>query len=104
MQCPGCGRVHAQPQADLPVTALPDLGAVAIGWLQQVGIENLGELAALGAAAAYLRVEALGVAPDINLLYALEGAVSGAHWLEVKRESKAALLQALEAARTGVPA
>jgi DNA transformation protein len=104
MQCPGCGRVHAQPQADLPVTALPDLGEVAAGWLQQAGIRTLGGLAALGAAEAYLRLEALDVVPHLNLLYALEGAISGTHWLEVKRHSQVALLQALETARTGVGA
>ena len=104
MQCPGCGRVHVQLQADLPVTALPDLDATTANWLQQAGIRNLGELAALGAPVAYLRVEALGVAPGINLLYALEGAISGSHWLQVKRQSKDALLRALDQAKTGAHA
>ena len=101
MQCPGCGGVHVQPHADLPIAQLPDLGAAGIGWLEQIGIRKLGELSALGAVAAYLRIEALGVAPGINLLYALEGAIAGHHWLEIKRHSKDTLLQALDAARTG---
>ena len=90
-----------QPHADLPVAQLPDLGAAGIGWLEQIGIRKLGELSAMGAIAAYLRIEALGAAPGINLLYALEGALTGHHWLEVKRHSKETLLQALHAARTG---
>ena len=90
-----------QPHADLPIVQLPDLGAAGIGWLEQIGIRKLGELSAMGAIAAYLRIEALGAAPGINLLYALEGALTGHHWLEVKRHSKETLLQALDAARTG---
>ena len=104
MQCPGCGGVHVQPHADLPIAQLPDLGAAGIGWLEQIGIRKLGELSALGAPVAYLRVEALGVAPGINLLYALEGAISGSHWLQVKRQSKDALLRALDQAKTGAHA
>ena len=90
-----------QSHADLPIAQLPDLGAAGIGWLEQIGIRKLGELSAMGAIAAYLRIEALGAAPGINLLYALEGALTGHHWLEVKRHSKDTLLQALDAARTG---
>ena len=90
-----------QPHADLPIVQLPDFGAAGIGWLEQIGIRKLGELSAMGAIAAYLRIEALDAAPGINLLYALEGALTGHHWLEVKRHSKETLLQALDAARTG---
>jgi DNA transformation protein len=99
VQCPGCGVVHVQPHAEAEVGQLQNIGEVSAAWLRDAGIHTSGELAAIGAAQAYLRVEALGVKPSLNLLYALEGAISGTHWLETKRHSKAALLLALETAR-----
>ena len=100
--CPGCGVAHLQPSADDGVEKLHGLGPASADWLKQAGIVTVGQLAALGAATAYLRVEALGVKPSLNLLYALEGALTATHWLEVKRHSKTALLLALSAAKESV--
>ena len=99
MACPGCGAVHAQPHADMSLAELPHLGADSVTWLKTAGITLVADLVELGAVGAYRRVEALGHEPSLNLLYALEAAISGEHWLEVKRLHKDSLLTALADAR-----
>ncbi|MGZ8253114.1 MAG: TfoX/Sxy family protein [Methylophilaceae bacterium] len=100
--CPGCGVAHAQPSGDAGIEQLHNLGPTSTAWMKQAGINTVAELSALGAVAAFLQVEALGIKPSLNLLYALEGAITGKHWLEVKRHSKTALLITLDAAREPV--
>jgi DNA transformation protein len=97
MQCPGCGATHVHTHADAGIEQLFD--ATSAGWLEQAGIPTLAHLSAIGAIDTYLRVEALGVKPGLNLLYALDGAIRGEHWLEAKRLRKTELLLALSAAR-----
>jgi DNA transformation protein len=99
MGCPACGLEHGLPPPDTPLAELPNLGKVSAGWLQQAGLHTLADLQAMGAVRAWRLVEALGVKPGLNLLYALEGALHGSHWLEVKRRQKAELLTQLEASR-----
>lgn len=65
----------------------------------QAGITSFAELKKMGAVQAYLRVQKLGVNPSLNLLYALEGAIRGSHWLEVKRQDKIELLAMLDSVR-----
>lgn len=96
MTCPACGQVHALLAADTPVAELQNLGKVSAGWLERAGMHTLADLQAMGAIKAYLLVQALGVNPSLNLLYALEGALHGSHWLQVKRERKIALLLELD--------
>jgi DNA transformation protein len=64
--------------------------------LRAAGIANLEQLKALGSVAAYARVKATGANASLNLLWALEGAVSGLHWRVVAREHRTSLLLALE--------
>lgn len=97
MTCPACGLVHALPAADTPLVELPNLGEVSATWLSRTGINTLADLQAFGSVRAYMMVQALGVNPSLNLLYALEAALHGSHWLEVKREQKTALLSQLAA-------
>lgn len=99
MRCPGCGAAHVHPHDGSAIEELPNLGPVSAEWLRQVGIATLAELVALGAVGAYLRVQELGVKPSLNLLYALEGAIRGSHWLEVKRDSKTELLAMLDSVK-----
>lgn len=96
MACPACGLVHALPAPNTPVDELQNLGEMNASWLQRAGINTLADLQAMGAIKAYLLVQALGVKPGLNLLYALEGALHGNHWLQVKRERKTALLLELD--------
>lgn len=99
MKCPGCGAVHTGPHNEDDVAQLPNLGAPSAEWLKQAGITTFAELKKMGAVQTYLRVQKLGVKPSLNLLYALEGAIRGSHWLEVKRQDKTELLAMLDSVR-----
>lgn len=82
---------HAKP--------IPGIGPKSREMLLAAGITSLAELRALGSVRAYLSVERAGGRPSLNLLWALEGAVSGLPWQQVAREHRTSLLLALDAAR-----
>jgi DNA transformation protein len=65
--------------------------------LHAAGIHSLDELRQLGAVAAYVRVKHSQSAASLNLLWALEAALTGQHWQAVAREHRTSLLLALEA-------
>ena len=64
--------------------------------LAVVHIHTADDLRQLGAVKAYARVQAAGLRPSLNLLWALEGALSGLPWQTVAREHRTSLLLALE--------
>ncbi len=64
-----------------------------------VGITDPEQLARRGAVEAYLDVEASGYKPGLNLLYAMEGAITGRHWQVVRHEAGGELILRLEMAR-----
>lgn len=83
-----------------------NLGPKSAAMLAAVGIESLEQLKALGSVQAYLRVQAHarnagGMKPSLNLLWALEGAITGEPWQTVAREHRVSLLWALEVAQGG---
>lgn len=78
------------------LAALPNLGVRSASMLDAAGIHSEAELRALGAVAAYARVKRSGARPGLNLLWALEGALSGIPWQIVAREHRTSLLLALE--------
>ena len=63
--------------APLPLTDLPNLGPKSQQMLQLAGIQSVQDLRRLGAVRAYLQVQACGAPASLNLLWALEGAISG---------------------------
>ena len=76
---------------------LLNIGGKSAAWLRQVGIRTWDDAAALGPVESFLRVKRAGFRPSLNLLYALEGALSGCHWQQVdpaRRAELAALAQA----------
>ncbi len=82
----------------LVVKAL-NLGPKSSAWLESAGITQLEDLQNRGAIEAFLDVEALGFKPSLNLLYALEGAISGRHWQQVRKDEGGELVLRLEMAR-----
>jgi DNA transformation protein len=78
------------------IADLPNLGMKSQEMLAQAGIHTVAELRALGPVAAYRRVRQAGLRPSLNLLWALEGALSGQPWQRVARERRTSLLLALE--------
>jgi DNA transformation protein len=64
--------------------------------LAAAGIHSAEQLRALGAVAAFARVRRTDPRASLNLLWALEGALTGLPWQTVAREHRTSLLLALE--------
>lgn len=103
---------HAGRGAAKGLDALSGIGPKSRAMLHAAGIDTLAALRDLGAVRAYVRVKALGGNASLNLLWALEAALSGLDWREVARGHRTSLLLALEeiecadraaAARTRAP-
>lgn len=91
------GRVVPPQRASL--MELPNLGPRSVDALAAVRITSLFRLRHLGAVRAFLRVRARQPNVSLNLLWALEGALTGRRWQEVARTDRASLLMALEDAQ-----
>jgi DNA transformation protein len=75
---------------------LPNLGPKSIAMLGRAGIDSLSELRRLGAVAAFSKVKGSGANASLNLLWSLEGALTGLAWQVVAKEHRTSLLLALE--------
>lgn len=73
-----------------------NLGPKSAEFLRSAGITSLEQLERLGSVEAYSLVKQVEPSASLNLLWALEGAVSGLHWREVAKEHRTSLLLALE--------
>lgn len=82
---------------------LRNVGPKSAAWLRQVGVRTQGDLEALGAVAAFIKVKRAGFRPSLNLLYALEGALLGCHWQQVPEDRRGVLLTEAEAASATLP-
>lgn len=81
------------PQNDLPVKMLRNLGPASAMMLAEAGIRTIGELRAIGAAKAYVRVRALRTrGASVNLLWSMAAGLDGRGWQEVSAEEKESLL------------
>jgi DNA transformation protein len=78
------------------IADLPNLGPSSEAALRTAGIASLEELRRLGAIAAYARAKRAGAPVSLNLLWALEGALTDLPWQIVAREHRTSLLLALE--------
>ena len=75
---------------------LANLGPKSAQFLQRAGIKSFEQLKELGSVRAYSMVKHIEPSASLNLLWALEGAISGLHWREVAKEHRTSLLLALE--------
>lgn len=78
------------------LSLLPNLGPKSARMLQTAGIKTLGDLRALGSVAAYAKAKRAGQSVSLNLLWALEGALTGERWQDVARKHRTSLLLALD--------
>ena len=78
------------------LAAWPNLGPKSAAALKAAGIDSIETLRALGSVPAYARVRGVWPAASLNLLWALEGTLTGLRWQEVAREHRTSLLLALE--------
>ena len=75
---------------------LRNLGPRSAEMLAQAGIVSEQRLRTLGSVAAFLAVKRAGCLPSINLLWALDGALSDRDWKVVARQDRLTLLTQLE--------
>lgn len=78
------------------IAELPNLGPKSEAMLHRAGIKTESQLRALGAVRAFVKVRENGASPSLNLLWALEGALTNRPWQTVAREDRLALLLELE--------
>jgi hypothetical protein len=78
------------------ISDLPNLGTKSQQMLQQAGIKTVEQLRELGAVRAYIQVKQSGANASLNLLWAMEGALTGRHWREVAHNDRLRLLLELE--------
>ncbi len=83
----------AEPQS---IADLPSLGPKSQAMLAGAGITSIARLRQLGSVRAYAMVKVANPNASLNLLWALESALSGEPWQEVARVHRASLLLALE--------
>ncbi|EIL98352.1 TfoX/Sxy family protein [Rhodanobacter thiooxydans] len=86
----------------MTLSDLPNLGPKSELMLLSAGIDSLEQPRALGSVRAYARVKRAGGRPGLNLLWALEGALSGMPWQVVAQEHRTSLLLALDASKREV--
>ena len=79
-----------------PISELPNLGPKSRAALAAAGITTVAQLRRLGSVAAYAKAKQAGANVSLNLLWALEGALTGLPWQVVARERRTSLLLALE--------
>lgn len=78
------------------LSKLRNLGGRSQDMLAAAGITTASQLRAKGAAAAFMAVKRAGCTPSLNLLWAIEGALTDRDWKEVAREDRLSLLTQLE--------
>ena len=75
---------------------LPGLGSKSQAMLAGAGIKTVAQLKRLGSVRAYAKVKATSTNASLNLLWAMEGALTGLPWQVVAKEHRLSLLLALE--------
>lgn len=84
-----------------PIDSGLNLGPKSRHLLSRIDIHTMGELQSIGSVEAYLRCLDQGEPLSLNLLWALEGALTSQPWQAIARERRQELLAALEIAKTG---
>ncbi|MBY0270647.1 MAG: TfoX/Sxy family protein [Burkholderiales bacterium] len=82
-------------------TKLANLGPKSEAMLRRAGITTEEQLRSLGAARAYVMVKRCGVGASLNLLWALEGALTRRSWQAVAKTERLDLLLQVEALMAG---
>lgn len=75
---------------------MKNIGPASAKWLAAVGIHTVDDLSALGVINAYTLVRAHGYNANLNLLWALQGAVMDIHWARIPAHIKLELRQRLK--------
>jgi DNA transformation protein len=81
------------------IADLPNFGPKSQQMLESAGIHTVEQLRELGSIRAYLQVKRSSNGASLNLLWALEGALTGQHWQVVAKQERLRLLLELEDAQ-----
>ncbi len=93
--------------SDNTLQKLRNLGPTSEAMLCRAGITTVAQLRKLGAVRAYMKVKAYGAsragsaAPSLNLLWAIEGALTNRDWKEVAKTDRLPLLMEVERLEKG---
>jgi len=79
------------PKQKPAIEQLLNLGPTSTGWLNVIGVHNRRDLDELGAVDAYAMLKANGYKASLNLVYAIEGALTGRDWKRLPAKRKAQL-------------
>ena len=77
------------------IADLPNFGPKSQQMLERASIHTVEQLRKLGAVRAYVQVKTIGKV-SLNLLWAMEGALTGQHWQIVAKHERLRLLMELE--------
>jgi DNA transformation protein len=87
-------------RSSLPVASLRNLGPKSVMMLAEAGIRTVGELRALGAVRAYLRVKSLRPkSASLNLLWAIAAGLKDRDWRKLSKAEKVLLLNQVRSLR-----
>lgn len=78
------------------LSAMRNLGPKSLAMLAKAGIKQEAQLRRLGSVVAYARTKSVSPQASLNLLWALEGALTNRDWKVVAETDRASLLMALE--------
>jgi DNA transformation protein len=84
------------------IADLPNFGPKSQQMLAQAGIKTVEQLRKLGSVLAYLQVKRSGGNASLNLLWAMEGALTNQHWQVVAKQERLSLLLELEDVERGI--
>jgi DNA transformation protein len=65
------------------LSGLENIGKVTERWLNRIGVYDEEDLRRMGAVKAYRLICAAEAGAGLNLLYALQGAISGTRWSDL---------------------
>jgi DNA transformation protein len=82
--------------SDELIESMRNLGPRSAQQLASVGINTVEKLRAMGAVAAYVTVQRGCSNIGVNMLWALQGALTNRHWEDAAREFKDTMLPELE--------
>jgi DNA transformation protein and related proteins len=78
------------------ISAMRNLGKKSHAMLAAAGITSEKQLRECGAAAAFLAVKKAGAKPSLNLLWAIEGALTDCDWKDIAKTERLSLLTQVE--------
>jgi DNA transformation protein len=78
------------------IASLKNLGPKSVQMLRSAGIRTVAQLQKHGAVEAYVKVRAVDERASLNLLWALEAALTDRAWQDVAKKDRLRLLLAVE--------